>query len=193
MYALCSGRPPFRAETTYGILRRVTDDAPRSLRELNPELPEWLDVLILKLLTKSAVDRLQTAEHVAELLEQCLAHLQQPDSSPLPEHLRSSSSRRTALPFRRAGLLVTLAVVALLITAGTMLKNSPPSNDVASQDTTESSVVTAETSTTVSAKPSAENALLPPSPLQWDDGLERQLEELNSEIEVLFENTDAPK
>src|SRR5574339_574395 len=26
LYALCTGRPPFRAETSYGILRRVTDD-----------------------------------------------------------------------------------------------------------------------------------------------------------------------
>jgi serine/threonine protein kinase len=194
MYAMSSGRPPFRAETTYGILRRVTDDAPRSLRELNPELPEWLDSVILKLLTKSADDRLQTAEHSAELLEQCLAHLQQPDSCPLPEMLQSVRSRRTTLPFRMAGLLVTLAVVALMITAGMMLTNRPSSKDAASQDTAESNAATVESSNTVSVGPSPENTALPESPLApWDDGLEQQLEELNDEIEMLFESTDSPQ
>jgi serine/threonine protein kinase len=218
MYAMSSGRPPFRAETTYGILRRVTDDAPRSLRELNPELPEWLDAIILKLLTKSAAERLQTAEHSAELLEQCLAHLQQPDISQLPEMLRSVKEHPRVLPFRMAGLLVTLAAVALLITAGMMMTNTPPSNDVASQDKTKSNGSTATSAETAVAVASPESALLPesqrqvstvtvlqpftppdsdlllpttPEPPAWDDGLEQQLEELNNELDVLFETTDS--
>jgi len=191
MYAMSSGRPPFRAETTYGILRRVTDDAPRSLRELNPELPEWLDAIILKLLTKSATDRLQTAENAAELLEQCLAHLQQPDTCPLPEMLRSVRSRRSALPVRMAGLLVTVAVVALLITAGLIMKNPLSSKDAALQDVTESKAVPSSSAQTSSAVASPENNALPESPpAPWDDGLGQELEELSSEIEVLFENTD---
>ena len=32
LYAMTTGRPPFRADTTYGILRRVTDDTPRPIR-----------------------------------------------------------------------------------------------------------------------------------------------------------------
>ena len=67
-----------RAESSYGILRRITDTEPRPIREVNPNIPEWLDRIIQQLLTKSLDDRIQTAEHIATLLQKCLAHLQQP-------------------------------------------------------------------------------------------------------------------
>src|SRR5690606_13769898 len=41
IYAMGTGRPPFRAETNYGVLRRITDDEPRCMREVNPAIPEW--------------------------------------------------------------------------------------------------------------------------------------------------------
>jgi serine/threonine protein kinase len=42
LYAMCTGRPPFRAETTIEAIRRVCDEAPRPIREINPDVPEWL-------------------------------------------------------------------------------------------------------------------------------------------------------
>ena len=39
LYAMCTGRAPFRAETSYGVLRRVTDEEPRPIREINPDIP----------------------------------------------------------------------------------------------------------------------------------------------------------
>lgn len=87
LYAICTGRPPFRAETTFGVMRRITDDEPKSIREINPDIPDWLCVIIKRLMSKRAADRFESAEEVQELLEQCLAHVQQPDSVPLPESL----------------------------------------------------------------------------------------------------------
>lgn len=83
MYAACAGHPPFRAETSYAVLRRVTDESPRPIREINADVPEWLERIVIKLLAKSADDRFQSAEEVAELLEDCLAHVQQPATVPL--------------------------------------------------------------------------------------------------------------
>jgi serine/threonine-protein kinase len=40
MYAMCTGYPPFRAETSYGVLRRITDDRPRPIREINSAVPD---------------------------------------------------------------------------------------------------------------------------------------------------------
>ncbi len=84
MYAMGTGRAPFRAETPFGILRRITDDEPRPLREINPDIPDWLEVIIRRLHAKIPADRFQSPAEVADLLEQCLAHVQQPTIVPLP-------------------------------------------------------------------------------------------------------------
>jgi hypothetical protein len=94
LYAACTGRAPFRAETSYGVLRRITDEAPRPIREINPAIPEWLCRIIARLMAKQPQDRYQSAGEVAELLEECLAHFQQPTVVPLPVSLASLSRGR---------------------------------------------------------------------------------------------------
>ncbi|MGZ0167356.1 MAG: serine/threonine-protein kinase [Planctomycetales bacterium] len=115
LYTMCTGRPPFRAETSYGILRRITDNEPRPLREINPNVPIWLERVVQKLLAKSPPDRFQTAGKVAELLEECLAHVQQPTTVKLP-----AECRRSLLPDTRT-LPVTRNQLTLLAVATTSL------------------------------------------------------------------------
>jgi len=86
LYAMCIGRPPFRAETSYGVLRRITDEEPRPIREINPDIPDWLCHIVEKLMAKRPDDRFQSAAEVAKLLEECLAHVQQPTAVPLPTY-----------------------------------------------------------------------------------------------------------
>lgn len=88
LYAMCAGRPPFRAESALAVLRRITDSQARSLREINPQVPEWLEQIVLQLHAKSPDQRYQSADEVAKLLEQCLAHVQQPTAVALPASLR---------------------------------------------------------------------------------------------------------
>jgi serine/threonine protein kinase len=78
LYAMCTGRPPFRAETAFATARRVCDDTPRPIREVNPEIPEWLVAIIDRLLAKKPEERFQTAAEVADLLAHHLAELQHP-------------------------------------------------------------------------------------------------------------------
>lgn len=87
MYAMCTGRPPFRAETSFGILRRITDEEPRPIRELNSDIPMWLCRLISKLHAKSPQDRYETADEVARDVTQCLSYVQTPGSR-LPDQLQ---------------------------------------------------------------------------------------------------------
>ena len=118
LYTACAGRPPFRADTSYGILRKIIDTPARDLRELNPQTPVWLVLLIERLMAKSRTDRFDSAEHVADLLEQCLAHTQQPQALPLPEELKPAhrylSWRSDRLMALAAGVL-TLLLVALAV------------------------------------------------------------------------------
>ncbi len=99
MYAMCTGRNPFRAENPFGVLRRIIDDSPRSIRELNPEIPDWLESLVNQLHRKSREDRFQSAAELAILLEKCLAHLQD-KSAPLPVRLKTSGLKETLPGFK---------------------------------------------------------------------------------------------
>ena len=93
MYAICTGRPPFRAETAYGVLRKITDTEPRSIREINPQIPEWLEDIVKQLMCKDVASRMNSANQVSKLLEECLAHVQRPMTNPLPSALQQVSGR----------------------------------------------------------------------------------------------------
>jgi hypothetical protein len=78
LYELCTGRPAFRAETTVAVIRRVCDESPRPIREVNPEVPEALCRLIERLHAKKPSDRPASAQEVADLLAGLLAELSEP-------------------------------------------------------------------------------------------------------------------
>jgi serine/threonine protein kinase len=88
LYAMCTGHSPFRAETTVAVLRRICDGAPRPVREINPEIPEWLAAIIDKLLAKRPSERYGSAEEVARVLAEQLAHVQHPICSRSPVRRR---------------------------------------------------------------------------------------------------------
>lgn len=88
LYAMCTGRAPFRAETPLGVLRKIGDTTPTSIRSLNPEIPDWLERIVDKAMSKHPKDRFGSAAELSQLLEECLAHVQQPLSTPLPATLR---------------------------------------------------------------------------------------------------------
>ena len=137
LYAMCTGRPPFRAETSYGMLRRITDDEPQPIREINPEIPEWLCRIIAKLMSKQPDDRFNSAHEVAELLEEYLAHVQQPTTVPLPENcysLQEESSKKSVSLIRRStskvrrvlGVVVATAVLGLGLLGAFLWSADPP-------------------------------------------------------------------
>ncbi len=76
LYAMCVGRPPFRAPNALAVLRRVCDEQPRPIREVNPEIPPWFVEIVQKLMAKNPDDRHESAAAVAKLLESRLARLQ---------------------------------------------------------------------------------------------------------------------
>jgi WD40 repeat protein len=113
LYALCTGRPPFRASGSMAVLKRVCEDTPRPIREINPEVPDWLVAVIARLHAKDPAARFQSAAEVAELLNGHLARLQQIVPAPLPE--RTTGTRRR---WAAAVLLLSLGGLGLAEATG---------------------------------------------------------------------------
>lgn len=78
MYTACTGHSPFRSETIFGVIKRVCESNPRPIREMNPEIPEWLAAFIEKLHAKNINERFESADQAAEILSAELAHMQAP-------------------------------------------------------------------------------------------------------------------
>ncbi len=149
LYTMCTGQSPFRAARTLGVMKRVCDDAPRPIREINAGIPDTLAAVVNKLLEKNPAARFQTAEAVADLLTQLLARL---DESSLPspsgeragaettDQLLPAYDHAEAVPLpqekarRRAPWLWAAAACVLLVAAGALLPfllpHGPPAHDV---------------------------------------------------------------
>jgi len=69
MYVMASGRPPFRAESTLAVMKRLVEETPRPIREIVPSVPEWLCGVIDKLQAKRPADRYASAKDVVAALE----------------------------------------------------------------------------------------------------------------------------
>jgi tRNA A-37 threonylcarbamoyl transferase component Bud32 len=108
LYAMCTGYAPFRASSSMAVLKKVCDEAPRPIQQLNSEVPDWLVAIVDKLMAKDPKDRFQSAQEVASLLGQHLAHMQQPAVFPEPPGVM-----RPAPPAKKRGsrALVTVLVI----------------------------------------------------------------------------------
>lgn len=124
LYTMCTGRPPFRADNSYAILRLITDAEPYPIGELNPDIPEWLCGLVRKLMAKSPEDRYESAAVVASLLERCLAHVQQPEFNPLPHAVAQAQADSTKARLPMLKLFVPMAALLSLMVA--YLWQAPP-------------------------------------------------------------------
>lgn len=81
MYAMCTGHSPFRGDSIAHVIKRVTQDEPRSIADQNPEIPQWLVEIINSLLQKKAEHRFQSAEELVAILDQHLSRIQHPTES----------------------------------------------------------------------------------------------------------------
>ena len=105
LYEMAAGVSPFRADSTMATMRRLVDDQHQALASLNPELPPWFIGIVDRLLEKDPARRFDSAKEVSELLEKCLAHMQQPVTVLLPKSVMASIQAR---PDSRRRMLLTL-------------------------------------------------------------------------------------
>jgi serine/threonine protein kinase len=86
-FTMHAGRPPFEGPTM-AVIRKVADNPPPSLMEIDPQTPPWLAELVCRLHAYHVEDRLISATDVARILKAHLDALRQgtavPNASPPP-------------------------------------------------------------------------------------------------------------
>lgn len=82
LYKMRTRRPCLRAESSLGLIRKISDESPKPNHELNPEIPEWLCSTINKLIAKDKSESFQSAHEVQDIFEPRLSHVQHPAMRP---------------------------------------------------------------------------------------------------------------
>jgi len=119
-YQMVSGRPPFRANGTVAVLKRVAEDTPRDIREIIPEVPQWLCKVIAKLHEKNPDQRFQSAREVADVLADCEQQLKLHGTLKDYSRIPGGAPTVTRSRFRRRLKWAAAAIVLVLAVAGSI-------------------------------------------------------------------------
>jgi serine/threonine-protein kinase len=135
LYTMITGRPPFRADSSLAVLRRIVDHEPRPLGQIRSDTPLWLEALVAKLHCKRPTDRFESAAAVRDLLRQSALHLADPQRAALPppvtqlatalkqQNRTMAASQKTMTNYRWFGIAVAACV--LVCTVALAMRWSP--------------------------------------------------------------------
>lgn len=112
LYRMSTGQVPFQGSNTMKVLRSLEMEEPKPPRELNPDLPPALSILILKLLTKDRAGRPGSAAAVAEALVTIERELAA-NSGAIGQSPALAPARRS-MPRGRVPVMAAVLLLALL-------------------------------------------------------------------------------
>jgi len=75
LYEMVTGRVPYTAETPVAVVFKHIQDPLPSARKLNPNLPEAVELVLLKLLAKNPADRYQSAEDFVHAIQKAISDI----------------------------------------------------------------------------------------------------------------------
>jgi serine/threonine protein kinase len=137
LYEMATGVSPFRSDSTIATLLRIVDDKSAAIASLAPEIPSWFSYIVERLLSKDPAQRFASASEVASILEQCLSHLQQPTSVPLPASLEPQvKGRRSTFSANKKGILTMLGTLGTAL-LGIVLWQATDPPDISGQWTSD--------------------------------------------------------
>ena len=123
LYEVLAGRPPYQADTPWGVIYKHMSDTPPPIRQQNPRVSVALASVLDRAMAKKPADRFQSGREMAEALQlaqqrpnQSVAvqpsrraaappsHWRQERPQQWPAHRRRHTSRLYAVPKHRPGV-----------------------------------------------------------------------------------------
>ncbi len=124
LYLMITGRPPFRASSALGVMRRVAEAQPRPISEINPDAPKWLCDLIERMMRKNPEDRFPSLDIVSKELKRIqtewIEHGRPPQLS-TSRNKQLDASKRGLAPQWKMGLVAA----TMLLSTGTLIATFP--------------------------------------------------------------------
>ncbi len=180
LFMMLTGQPPVDGESTFAIVRKIGGDSMPRLHDADPSAPMWLNTLVSRLHQFEIEKRIRTADESTMILNDCLAHVQNPREHGIPRSLISVSITKTSSLIRASVWLVLTAIVlAGVYWMGDRWLSNPPNPSL---DLGHRSMVEPD-SNSVEEFPS-----MPESAVEWDDGLDETIDEIWRGIAELNDN-----
>jgi eukaryotic-like serine/threonine-protein kinase len=110
MYEFLTGSLPLNSENTMEVLKKLLEEEPKPLRQINANIPSDLETIVLKCLEKEPVRRYETARALSQDLQRYL------EGEPILAR-RASISYRIGKKARKHRALVSVSVIAVAIIA----------------------------------------------------------------------------
>ncbi len=141
LYHMLVGRPPFDSSESnmISVIYKHLEEAPRSPREVNPEIPLLVESVILRALQKNPAERYETIDEMSHAFNNAIGRRISTGSYPAPtsrptQPLTPSTATAAAAAQKKHGTLVIAAValLAILILAGVAIVGSGVLNRTAS-------------------------------------------------------------
>jgi serine/threonine protein kinase len=98
LFHLFIGRPPFEADTRWGVARKQLDEEPPTVRSLRPGVPETVDRLLQRMLAKDPAERPQHPREVAAVLARAAQPTETPSQGATPRGRGPRSAVAAASP-----------------------------------------------------------------------------------------------
>ena len=157
LYEMATGRVPYRAETPIAVIFKHIQDALPPPRALNPQLPEPIELVILKALSKTPEDRYQTAGDMVRAIQSAISEVPLVPSeaatlrreavsgaTPRLQHQRAETQVKTLATSPRAiprWAWISIGVVALLAIGGSLFALFATGANSAFQSTTQRTAI----------------------------------------------------
>ena len=106
MYEMLTGDLPYKGDTTVSRVMARLNQKPRALREMDPEIPKYLENVVLKCLEVDKALRYKSAQEVLEDIER-----ETVDRSPLLRLRRAAARRKPLLAVAVAALIALAAAL----------------------------------------------------------------------------------
>ncbi len=115
LYVMGTGCSPFQGSSVIAVVRKVCDEQPPPLHEINPAIPRWLSQIVARLMAKAPEKRFGSAKEVGHLLESYLARVQRGELGALPQMSPQAGTRwrPRQLPLALGGIVLLAFAVVL--------------------------------------------------------------------------------